>query len=99
MRRGTPERAQLLVNFSGGRTGIANVFAQTNTPFAASVTTGKATRYLEVDVSKIFVNNQAAILDFFTSGKPNVDWRESLTLMRLLDIARDPRALKGFVEV
>lgn len=99
MRRGTPERAQLLVNFSGGRTGIANVFAQTNTPFAASVTTGKATRYLEVDVSKMFVNNQAAILDFFTSGKPNVDRRESLTLMRLLDIARDPRAFKEFVEV
>jgi len=97
MRRGTPERAQLLVEFAGGRTGVVNVFPNTNTPFAASITTEKATRYIEVDVPKIFVNNQSAILDFFAAGKPNIDRRESLLLMRLLDAARDPRALKGFV--
>ncbi|MDB6030865.1 MAG: hypothetical protein JWM16_1203 [Verrucomicrobiales bacterium] len=97
MRRGTPERAQLLVEFAGGRTGVVNVFTKTGTPFAASFTTDKATPYVEVDASKIFANNQAAILDFFTTGKPNVDRRETLTLMRLLDLARDPQALKGFV--
>jgi hypothetical protein len=97
MRRGTAERAQLLIEFTGRRTGVVNVFPRTNTPFAASFTTDKASRYVEVDASKIFVNNQAAILDFFASGKPNVDRRESLTLMRLLDTARDPRALNGFV--
>ena len=97
LRRGTPERAQLLVEFTGGRTGVVNVFPKTNTPFAASFTTDKATRYIEVDASKIFADNQAAILNFFSSGKPNIDRRESLTLMRLLDAARDPRALKGFV--
>jgi len=99
MRRGSPERAQLLIEFTGGRTGVVNVFPKTSTNFAASFTTEKATRYVEVDVAKIFVNNQAAILDFFTSGKPNIDRRESLTLMRLLDVARDPKALKGFVEL
>jgi hypothetical protein len=99
MRRGTPERAQLLVEFTGGRTGVVNIFPNTSTPFAASFTTAKATRYVEVDVAKIFVNNQAAILDFFAAGKPNIDRRESITLMRLLDIARDPRALNGFVPV
>jgi hypothetical protein len=97
MRRGTSERAQLLVEFSGGRTGVVNVFPKTNTPFAASFTTAKATRYIEVDASKIFVNSQAAILDFFATGQPNIDRRETLTLMRLLDAARNPRALKGFV--
>ena len=97
MRRGTPERAQLLVEFTGGRTGVVNVFPKTTTPFAASFTTEKATRYVEVDVPKIFVNNQSAILDFFAAGKPNIDRRESLILMRLLDAARNPRALKGFV--
>jgi predicted dehydrogenase len=95
-RRGTPERAQLLIDFSKGRTGVANVFAKTNTPFAASYTTDKATRYVEVDVSKIFVNNMAAVLDFFAAGKANVDRRESLTLMRILDAARNPRAIEGF---
>ena len=99
MRRGKAERAQLLVNFQGGRTGVVNVFAKTMTPFAASCTTAKGTRYLEVDVPAIFINNQAAILDFFASGRTNVDRRESLAIMRLLDAARDPRALKGFVQL
>lgn len=97
MRRGSSERVQLLVEFSGNRTGVVNVFPKTNTPFAASFTTDKATRYIEVDASKLFSNNQTAILDFFASGKPNIDRRESLAIMRLLDAARDPRVLKGFV--
>jgi predicted dehydrogenase len=97
MRRGAPERAQLLIEFAGGRTGVANVFPKTTTPFAASFTTEKATRYLEVDVPKIFANNLAAILDFFVAGKPNIDRRESLVIMRLLDAARDPKALREFV--
>jgi predicted dehydrogenase len=97
MRRGTSERAQLLVEFAGGRTGVVNVFPKTTTPFAANFTTEKATRHVEVDVPKIFVNNQSAILDFFAAARPNIDRRESLTIMRLLDAARDPRALKGFV--
>jgi len=99
MRRGTEERAQLLIDFSGGRTGVANVFPKTNTPFAASFTTDKGTRYVEVDVAKIFANNLSAILDFFSSGRPNIDRRQSLALMRLLDLARDPRAREGFVKI
>ena len=97
MRRGTSERAQLLIDFAAGRTGVVNVFPKTNTPFAASFTTEKATRYLEVDSSKIFINNQGAVLDFFTSGKANIDRRESLTIMRILDVAREPRTLKEYV--
>jgi hypothetical protein len=76
---------------------VVNVYPQSNTPFAASVTTDKATQYIAVDASKIFVNNAAAILDFFAASKPNIDRRESLAIMRLLDAARDPRALKEFV--
>lgn len=97
MRRGAGSRSQLLINFTGERTGISNVFAQTNTPFAASVTTEKVTRYIEVDSSKIFVNNLAAILDFFEARQPNVDRRETLSIMRILDAARDPRSLREFV--
>ncbi len=97
MRRGTPGRAQLLVEFTGERTGVVNIFPKTTTPFAASFTTEKATRYIEVDVPKIFANNLSAILDFFAAGKPNIDRRQSLTIMRLLDAARDPRASKAFV--
>lgn len=99
MRRGTPERAQLLVEFSGGRTGVVNVFPKTNTNFAASFTTDKATRHVEVEVAKIFANNLAAILDFFAAGKPNIERRESMAIARLLDAARDPGALKNFVRL
>jgi predicted dehydrogenase len=97
MRRGTPELSQLLVGFTHGRTGVINVFPKTNTSFAASFTTAQATRHVEVDAAKMFTNNQAAILDFFASGKPNVDRRESLTVMHLLDLARDPRSLNRFL--
>jgi predicted dehydrogenase len=97
MRRGTPEQAQLLLNFSDDRTGVVNVFTQTNTPFAASFTTEKATRHVTVDASRIFIDNQAALLDFFETGRPNVDRRESLAIMEILDAARDPRALKSFI--
>lgn len=96
-RRGTPERSQLLIDFSGSRTGVVNVYPKSSTPFAASFTTGAGTKYVEVDAGKIFEGNLAAILDFFDSGKPNVDRRESLTLMRLLDASRAPEALQGFV--
>lgn len=99
MRRGTPDRAQLLIDFPNGRTGVVNIFPGTSTSFAAAFTTEKATRYVEVDSSKIFINNQAAVLDFFASGKPNIDRRQSLAIMRLLDAARDPRAVKGFVSL
>lgn len=99
MRRGTIERSQLLIEFAGGRTGVVNVFPKTDTPFAASFTTDKATRYVPVDVSKIFPNNQDAVLDFFAAGKPNVDRRETLAIMGLLDAARDPLAFKSFVKV
>ena len=97
MRRGTEERSQLLINFTGDRTGVVNVYPQSNTPFATSVTTEKITQYIAVDSSKIFINNAAAILDFFEAAKPNIDRRETLMLMRILDAAKDARSRKQFV--
>ena len=97
MRRGSATRSQLLLNFTGERTGVVNVYPQSNTPFAASVTTEKATQYIAVDSSKIFVSTAAAVLDFFLAAKPSIDRRETLTLMRLLDAAEEPRALREFV--
>jgi predicted dehydrogenase len=89
--------SQLLINFTDGRTGIANVYTHGDTPFAAAVTTEKHTELLKVDTSKIFLDTAAAVLDLFESNKPNIDRRESLTIRRILDAADDPAALKGFV--
>jgi hypothetical protein len=54
---------------------------------------------VRVDDSKIFVNNAAAILDFFEAKKPNIDPRESLMIRRILDVAEDPGVTKGFVRL
>lgn len=97
MRRGQDPESQLLINFSGGRTGTVNVFNKTRTKYSASITTRKATDYLEVDVKQIFVDNLAAIMDFFETGQPNVDRRESMAVMRILEAAKNPAALNGFV--
>ena len=97
MRRGSGEFSQLLVNFSDGRTGVANVYTRGSTPFAASVTTAKETKVIDVDSSKIFVNNAAAVLELFESGKPNIDRAETLVIRRILDAAGDAQAQQGFV--
>jgi predicted dehydrogenase len=97
MRRGTDEHAQLLINFADGRTGVANVYTQGDTPFAAAVTTTKETTVITVDTSKIFINNAAAVLDLFESRKPNVDREETIIIRRILDVAEDPAARKEFV--
>jgi predicted dehydrogenase len=98
MRRTDGEHfSQLLVNFSNRRTGVANVYTHGDTPFVASVTTDKQTELLKVDTSKIFLDTAAAVLDLFESAKPNIDRRESLIIRRILDVAADPSALRGFV--
>jgi len=97
MRRGTDEHAQLLINFVNGRTGVANFYTQGDTPFAAAVTTPKETTVITVDASKIFVNNAAAVLELFESGKPNVDREETIIIRQILDAAEDEAARKKFV--
>jgi hypothetical protein len=99
MRRGSGDYSQLLINFSGGRTGVANIYTHGDTPFAASVTTEKETKLINVETSKIFVNTAAAVLDLFESKKPNVDGAETLIIRRILDTAEDPAALKSFIKL
>jgi predicted dehydrogenase len=97
MRRGSGDFSQLIMNFSNGRTGVTNVCTRGETPFAASVTNDHGTKLITVDTSKIFVETAAAVLDLFESEKPNIDRRESLAIRRMLDVASDPAAWKGFV--
>lgn len=99
MRRGTGDEGQLLVNYSGGRTAVINVYANTKTPFAASVTTTEATAIIPIDGSRIFIDTADAVLDFLDSGEPNIPRAESMAVMRILEAARDPNALKGFIRV
>lgn len=99
MRRGTEPESQLLIGFSGGRTAVVNVYNQRKTPYAASVTTTKETRHIEVDTKPLLVDAAAAMLEFFAAGREQVDRRETMAVMRILEAARDPAALERFVKL
>jgi hypothetical protein len=98
-RRGTDPESQLLIDFSGGRTAVVNVYNQRKTPYAASITTAKESRYVEVDTKPLFVDAAAALLDFFAAGRALIDRRESMAVMRILEASRDPAALAGVVKL
>ncbi|MDA0748045.1 MAG: hypothetical protein O2954_16100 [bacterium] len=99
MRRGSKNHSQLLIDFTSGRTAVVNVYTNARTPYAASVTTVDATKLVPVESSKIFLNTASAILDMFEKGKANIDRKESLIIRRILDVAGQKRALKGFVNL
>jgi hypothetical protein len=99
MRRGSADRSQLLINFSGGRSAVVNVYTGSSTPYAASVTNRKGTRLIQVDQKLMFQNSLSATMDFFESRSPNVDRRETLAIMAILDAAAKPEALREFVTI
>jgi predicted dehydrogenase len=92
MRRGEEPYTQLLLDFRGGRTAVVNVYTKTRTPFAAAVTTDEETRFFEIDGSQLFVDAAHGMLDFFEAGKPLIDRRETMAILHLLALARDPRS-------
>jgi len=99
LRRGTADFSQLLINFIEGRTATVNVYTNSNTPFAAALTTATKTDYIPVNNSTLFTNMASAILDFFDKNEPQIDRAESLMIRRILDVAQDERALKEFVSL
>ena len=101
LRRGDAKYAQLLLNFEADgakvvRTATVNVYATEGTPFAAAVTDEKGTKLIEVETSRLFIDTAAAVLDFFESGKPNIDRAESLAVRRILDAAAKPESRERF---
>ena len=99
MRRGSGNHSQILLDFSANRTAVINLFAKTKTIHSASITTTTETRYIEVDRAQIFPRSTEAILDLFGSGKANIPRKESLLVRRILDVAEQKRARKGFVAI
>jgi len=99
MRRGTKNQVQLLLDLTGNRTAVVNVFPQTRTPYAASVTTNEETKYFAIDTSKIFLNTASAVLDLFETQKANIDRKESLIIRRIQDVAEQKRAQGRWVNL
>ncbi|MFA5043563.1 MAG: Gfo/Idh/MocA family oxidoreductase [Kiritimatiellia bacterium] len=99
MLRGAGDQRQLLLDFSGGRTAVINVYTNAATPYAASVTTDKETKIVTEDCARIFVDTAAAILDLFETGKAAIDRAESLTIRRILDAALKAKAPGKFMKL
>ena len=98
MRRGAGKFSQILLDFSDERTATIQVYCQTETPFAAALSTDKETRFITVEGARLFVDTAAAILDFFEAGEAQVDRRESLAIRKILDLAGDARAIDAFLD-
>jgi hypothetical protein len=99
MRRGTKNQVQLLLDLTGNRTAVVNVFPKTHTPYAASITTNEETKYFPIDTSKIFLNTASAILNLFESGKANIDRKESLIIRRIQDVAEQKRSQNRWINL
>ena len=100
LRRGRQDQMELVIDFDQNRTANVHLYSNDHDmPYAAMVTTNKTTRYLPVDRSRLFIDMASAMLDFFATGKPNIDRAESLTIRRILDAAFDPRAAGAWVEL
>ena len=99
MLRGTGDQRQLIVEFSGGRTAVINVYVNAGTPYAASVTTDKETKIIVVDDARLFLDMAAAILDLFETGKASIDRAESLMIRRILDVALTAKAAGRFMKL
>ncbi len=99
MRRGTEPEVQLLLDFTGDRTAVINIYTRARTPYAAAVTTRQGTRYVAVDLKTLFVRACAAMLDFFEAGKPLVDRRETMAVMEVIELGRRPESDHRFLPV
>jgi predicted dehydrogenase len=99
MLRGAGDQRQLIVDFSGGRTAVINVYTNADTPYAAGVTTDKETKIITVDLARLFLDMAAAILDLFEAGKAAIDRAESLMIRRILDVALKAKATGRFMKL
>jgi len=99
MLRGTGNQRQLIVDFSGGRTAVINVYVNAGTPYAASVTTDKETKIMIEDCARLFLDMAAAILDLFEAGKATIDRAESLMIRRILDVALKAKVPGKFMKL
>jgi hypothetical protein len=91
--------SQTLVDFSGDRTATINLYVKSQTPYAAIITTDDASEYVAVDTTKLFVDAADAMLRFFETGQSDIDRRETLTIMRIIDAAMQLHAREEYVKL
>jgi predicted dehydrogenase len=90
---------ELHIKFAGGRTGSVFVHNNGACGFQAVVTTDAKTAYVDTSPDSIFRDLASMILDFFESGKENIDRKESLAIFKVRDAAFNKKAVGKFLKV
>ena len=98
MRRNDGSHSQLLIDFTDNRTAVGNICIDTDTGYAASITTAKGTRHFPPELCS-FTVTAGAVLDFLQGKTPPIDRAQTLSIMRILEVANMPEAQCGFVEI
>jgi len=88
---------QILIEFSGNRTGTVLFHPHSETLYQAMLSTADRTRYVNCCDNPIFEHLARMILRFFETGEEVIDRRESLAIRQILDLATDGKeASSGF---
>ncbi len=96
---GVDPHTTLVIEFEQGRMATIDFNAAEHVPFYAVLTTGSGAQPVAVDDSTLFVDAMAAILDFFEAGRSLVPRAQTLSIMRILDAARQARAREAWVDI
>jgi hypothetical protein len=96
---GPPQQPTVVIEFSDSRVATIDFNSAEYVPFVTMLTTARSSRQVIVDDSKLFVDAAAAILDFFEAGRALIPRAETLTVMRILDAAKNPAARAGWVRI
>lgn len=92
-----PQHVQFLLDCGGGRTATVALRCGPATAYQAVVTTAVRTTHHLVDESRLFHDGLRDILAFLADGRERIDRRETLLILRLLDLAAAGTA--GWVEL
>jgi len=80
------------LSFSGGRSAHIHMHVNHGTPFFSVVTDEEETRVVSIDGGNLFRAGLRGILSFFENPQKAIDRRETLAVMRVLDVLRTKMA-------
>jgi len=84
---GPVEHPQIVLRYAEGKSAVIDFTAGAHVEYLAAITTTTATEIIKIDLSKLFIDAAAFVLDFFDAGKPLVNRRETLLVHHALELA------------
>ncbi len=97
MTLGTADHPQWILRYTDGRLATIDFNPNEHVPYAAALTTDHTTELINIDLSQLFVDAAAGILDFFLKGMAQIDRKESLLIRQVLDLIAEGQPHRTFV--